>query len=107
MRKGEKEWEGCGDQPSLIEHVFKRKKRRMRNVIITRYSTEPPSKPITLQGEIYDEWLNVETGERWRWEGSKWALVIAQEKASPAPCLEDGKTFSMYSIEAEEGSPYP
>ena len=75
----------------------------MENVIVTRYYSPPC--PVMLNGVLYDFWLDTESGEKKWWDGNRWVSVIKQKES--LPCLEDGKTFSKFSIEAEENSPYP
>lgn len=48
----------------------------MSCILVTRYSHEPPPGPITLNGIVYDEWLNIETGDHRKWNGGAWEPKI-------------------------------
>lgn len=47
----------------------------MDHVMVTRCATEPPTRPLVLNGVLYDQWLNVETGRHMKWDGEKWEKV--------------------------------
>ena len=47
----------------------------MINVIVTKYQLKPPSRPLSLNGIVYDHWLNVDSGEFRKWESGEWKKV--------------------------------
>ena len=47
----------------------------IENVIVTKFGNSPPPRPVTINGVLYDHWLQVETGEKRKWDGEKWQVV--------------------------------
>jgi len=55
----------------------------MKNVTMARYSTRPPTRPINLNGILYNYWRNVITGVEMKWDGEKWKEVIESDSEKP------------------------
>lgn len=68
----------------------------MTNVIVTRYSHEPPSEPLNLNGILFDHWLNVQTGEKRRWRNGKWEIYddrTSEPQIEERQCNNCGETW--------------
>ena len=48
---------------------------KIKNVIVTKYNIDPPKESLLLNDVLYDEWLNIETKERRKWNGKKWISI--------------------------------
>lgn len=64
----------------------------MDRIIATKYSPEPPSRPIILNGILYDRWLNVDTGKYLVWEDDEWKEIKMKTKQ---------EEWSQFSTEVE------
>lgn len=64
----------------------------MDRIIVTKYSLEPPPKPIILNDVLYSEWLNVDSGRHLVWDGEKWKEKTMKTKQ---------EEWSQFSMEVE------
>lgn len=54
-----------GDDRKLCMCIFE-------NVYVTRHNPSPPPRPITINGVVFDHWLNIESGRKMEWDGENW-----------------------------------